>query len=200
MTTEWCRNEFGTLALSVYYPRPSVPVPRKEGRMIINKVRMLLEWFWHIRPLYITMCHMTCVTYINVGIVFKKYPNDRFPMRDGFQLVLIYCPVICRSCTFVVVTLWSCGVHCTAHEWPLYLVPLRRASPLLGVDLPSSSSVHLVSLGHHWTASTEDPITWEWYRRVQYWMKFWVLYWAQFHCRCPLMSEIRMICLISLFH
>ena len=84
--SEWCQNEFGTLALSVYYPRPSVPVPRKEGRMIINKVRMLLEWFWHIRPLYITIEVVCRVSHDYVGIVLKNIRMTDFLCGIGFNL------------------------------------------------------------------------------------------------------------------
>ena len=132
--SEWCQNEFGTLALSVYYPRPSVPVPRKEGRMIINKVRMLLEWFWHIIPLYITIEVVCRVSHDYVGIVLKKYPNDRFPMRDRFQFVLIYRPVLCRSYTFFVVTLWSCGVR--PMSGPFILFPKGGHRLYLGSTCP----------------------------------------------------------------
>ena len=63
----------------------------------------------------------------------------------------------------------------------LHLVPQRRAAPLLRVAF-SSSSVHFNSLGHHWMTLTDDPMTWEWYRGVQHWMRFGFPPWAQFSC------------------
>ena len=108
--SEWCQNEFGTLALSVYYPRPSVPVPRKEGRMIINEVRMLLEWFWHTRPLCITIQVVCRVSHDCVGIVWKDIQMTDFLSGMGFNLSWFIALSFVDLVRFVVVALWSCGV------------------------------------------------------------------------------------------
>ena len=90
MTIQWCHSGSEWLWHTrppVYYHRPSVSVSRKEGRMIINEVGMLLEWIGHTRPS--VYCHRASVSQDDVRIMLKRYQNDIFPMGDGFQFLLI---------------------------------------------------------------------------------------------------------------